>query len=56
MLADRYGRYNVTIIILLLTTIVILGCWIPADTNAVVIVFAALYGVLIGAYPALVSS
>jgi sugar phosphate permease len=55
LLADRYGRCNMTVISVLLITVVVLGCWIPARSNAVVIVFAALYGFLIGGYPALVS-
>jgi Na+/melibiose symporter-like transporter len=55
MLADRYGRLNVTTIVMVMITVVLLGCWIPSQTNAVVIVFAALYGFLIGGYPPLVS-
>lgn len=56
LLADRYGRFNVTTIVMLLIAVVVLACWIPAHSNAVVIVFAALYGFLIGGYPPLVSS
>lgn len=54
LLADKYGRFNVTTIVMLLISVVVLACWIPAHSNAVVIVFAALYGFLIGGYPPLV--
>jgi predicted MFS family arabinose efflux permease len=54
LLADRYGRFNVTTIVVLMIAVVLLACWIPARSNAVVIVFAALYGFLIGGYSPLV--
>ena len=54
LLADRYGRFNVTTVIMLFIAVVVLACWIPAHSNAVVVVFAALYGFLIGGYPPLV--
>jgi len=55
LLADRYGRFNVTTVVMLLIAVVVLAVWVPAHSNAVVIVFAALYGFLIGGYPPLVS-
>jgi MFS family permease len=54
LLADRYGRFNAVTIVMLLIAVVVLACWIPAHSNAVVVVFAALYGFLIGGYPPLV--
>ena len=38
LLADRYGRFNVTTIVMLLITVVVLACWIPAHSNAIVVV------------------
>ena len=43
--ADRYlGRFNVLIAMAIVTTILVLGMWIPASSNAALIVFAALFG------------
>ena len=38
LLADRYGRFNVTTIVMLLIAVVVLACWIPAHSNAIVVV------------------
>jgi MFS transporter, MCT family, aspergillic acid transporter len=56
MLADRYDRWLVTSLLCLLSGIVVLACWIPANSNAVVIVFASLYGFCVGGYPPVVST
>ena len=56
MLADRYGRFNLTVLNVFAVAVVVLACWIPAHSNAVVLVFAGLYGFFIGGYPPLVPS
>jgi MFS family permease len=43
-LADKYGRFNVLIIAMIVTTILVLGMWIPVSSNAGLIVFAGLFG------------
>lgn len=46
VLADMYGRFNVMIVMSLLTTIVVFGVWLPSkDNNALLFVFAVLFGV-----------
>ena len=47
--ADRLGRFNVTIITIFITGIICLAIWLPAQSNGPVIVFAALYGFFSGA-------
>jgi MFS family permease len=44
-LADKYGRFNVLIIMLLFTGIITLALWFPGRSNAANIVFAALFGI-----------
>ncbi|MCJ1253958.1 hypothetical protein MMC24_001772 [Lignoscripta atroalba] len=57
--ADRYGRFNVMIIMSYFSAILVLALWLPATTNAPIIVFAALYGFGSGAFvsmaPALIA-
>ena len=43
-LADKYGRFNVLVIAMVITTVLVLGMWIPASNNATIIAFAALFG------------
>lgn len=46
VLADKYGRFNVMIVMSILTTIVIYGIWLPAKGNlAIMFVFAVLFGI-----------
>ena len=56
---DRIGRFNVQIFMASLSGILVLALWLPARTNASIIVFAALYGFSSGAFvsmtPALVA-
>lgn len=47
-LADKYGRFNVLIILLLFTGIITLGLWLPGRSNAAIIVFAAIFGISSG--------
>lgn len=49
VLADKYGRFNVMTIMVLFSTIIILGLWIPGRSNAAMIPFAALFGIGSGA-------
>lgn len=51
---DKYGRFNVMIIITYLSAIFAFAVWIPARTNSVIIVFAALYGFSSGAFVAMI--
>ncbi|CAK7203123.1 hypothetical protein SEUCBS139899_005852 [Sporothrix eucalyptigena] len=48
--ADKVGRFNTMIVMSLFSIICIFALWIPAKTNAVIIVFAALYGFGSGAF------
>jgi MFS family permease len=46
---DKIGRFNVMTAMCMLTTILILALWIPADSNAGQLVFAPLFGFSSGA-------
>lgn len=58
-LADKYGRFNVLIIMSWLTTIFTLAIWIPADDNKTLWIFAAFFGfssgTIVSMSPALVA-
>lgn len=60
IIGDKIGWFNTMIMFCLLTTILILGMWIPADTNAVFLTFAPLFGfssgAAIGLTPALIAA
>lgn len=47
--ADKFGHFNVMIVMSAVTTITILGLWLPATGNASMILFAALFGIGSGA-------
>jgi len=49
VMADKYGRFNVMIVMCTFTTIIIFALWLPATGNAALIVFAVLFGVGSGA-------
>ncbi|KAK5099619.1 hypothetical protein LTR70_002300 [Exophiala xenobiotica] len=49
IIGDKIGRFNTMCIFCILTTILTLAMWIPADTNAIFIAFAPLYGFASGA-------
>ena len=58
--ADRYvGRFNVIIVMAFTTTIIVLALWIPASSNAAIIVFAIVFGftsgTMVSMLPALVA-
>ncbi|KAL3480633.1 major facilitator superfamily domain-containing protein [Aspergillus californicus] len=48
-LADHLGRFNIMILISLLSIILVLALWLPSRTNATAITFATLYGFTSGA-------
>ncbi|KAH7143777.1 putative monocarboxylate transporter [Dactylonectria macrodidyma] len=59
LVADKIGRFNVFSAVCATTGILTLGLWIPANSNAALISFAAFFGFFSGAYvslsPALVA-
>lgn len=59
IIGDKIGRYNTMTVFCALTTILILGMWIPANTNAIFIAYAPLFGfasgAAIGLTPALIA-
>lgn len=54
--ADKLGRYNTMTFMMSFTGILVLALWIPAASNAPVIVFAALYGFGSGSFVSLAPS
>ena len=54
MAADKFGKYNVFIVVCYITGIVVLALWIPASGNAAIITFAILFGFFSGAYVSLI--
>ena len=54
--ADKLGRYNTMTIMMLFTSIIVLALWLPASSNAPIIVFAALYGFGSGSFVSLAPS
>ncbi|KAK5096195.1 hypothetical protein LTS08_007801 [Lithohypha guttulata] len=59
IIGDKIGRFNTMFLFALLTTILIFAMWIPADTNAIFIAYAPLFGfasgAAIGLTPALIA-
>ncbi|KAG9604618.1 monocarboxylate permease-like protein, partial [Aureobasidium melanogenum] len=48
VLADRYGRFNVLIIMVFFTGVITLALWLPGHSNAALIVYAAIFGITSG--------
>ncbi|KAJ4203189.1 hypothetical protein NW767_005300 [Fusarium falciforme] len=48
--ADKFGAYNTQTIMAFFSGILVLALWLPASSNAAIIVFAALYGFGSGAF------
>ena len=48
-MADKYGRFNLTLIMILFTAISVLAVWLPGRSSATSVVFAVLFGVGSGA-------
>ncbi|KAM5352807.1 hypothetical protein ACJ41O_005529 [Fusarium nematophilum] len=55
IMGDKIGRYNIFIIVCYLTAVWILALWIPCNTTAGIIAFAALFGFCSGAYVSLIA-
>ncbi|KAI9788212.1 MAG: hypothetical protein M1816_007064 [Peltula sp. TS41687] len=53
-IADHVGRFNVMIVTSYFSAIVVLAVWLPANSNAAIIVFAALFGFGSGSFVSLV--
>lgn len=53
IIADRVGRFNVMIATTVLSTIIVLGLWLPAKGDVPIIIFAILYGFATGAFVSL---
>ncbi|RMD39763.1 hypothetical protein DV735_g5370, partial [Chaetothyriales sp. CBS 134920] len=51
---DRFGKFNVMVLITGLTAIFTLAIWIPAKSEAGLVTFAALYGFTSGSFVALI--
>jgi MFS family permease len=51
---DKFGRFNVTIIITWLCSIFVFAVWTQARTNSVIILFSALYGFTSGSFVAMI--
>ncbi|RAL04114.1 MFS general substrate transporter [Aspergillus ibericus CBS 121593] len=54
LFADKIGTYNVFISFSICTGILVLALWVPATSNAAVIVFDVLFGIASGAYFSLI--
>ncbi|MCJ1289148.1 hypothetical protein MMC34_000680 [Xylographa carneopallida] len=53
-LGDRFGRFNVIVVLNFFSALIILALWLPARGNAPILVFAALYGFGSGAFVSMV--
>lgn len=53
ILADKFGRYNMQLIMSFFAAILVLALALPASSNAAIISFAGLYGFASGAYVSL---
>ena len=57
--ADKLGRFNVMIVVTLLSAIVTLAIWVPGKSTAAIIVYAMLFGLSSGGFislgPALIA-
>lgn len=58
-IADRIGRFNVVAVMAYFSAVIVLALWLPARSNAPILVFAGLYGFSSGAFvsmgPALIA-
>jgi MFS family permease len=53
ILADKVGRFNITIITCFFSAIVVLALWLPSSGSIPIIIFSALYGFSSGAFVSL---
>ncbi|KAM5462374.1 hypothetical protein MauCBS54593_008039 [Microsporum audouinii] len=49
VLADKFGRFNVMIIMVVFSLIIVLALWLPGRSEGAIITFAALFGIGSGA-------
>lgn len=50
IIGDKFGRYNIMIIICIITAIIIFAVWIPVSSVAGIIVFAVIFGFSSGGF------
>ncbi|KAG9603728.1 hypothetical protein KCU77_g985, partial [Aureobasidium melanogenum] len=48
VLADKYGRFNVLIVMVFFTGVITLALWLPGHSKAALIVYAAIFGITSG--------
>ncbi|PSR93680.1 putative monocarboxylate transporter [Coniella lustricola] len=53
--SDKFGKYNIYIVVCFLSGIWVLGLWVPAKTDGALIAFAVLFGFFSGAYVSLIT-
>jgi MFS family permease len=53
IVADKVGRFNTMVVMTCLSAVFVLAVWLPAKSNAVIILFAALYGFSSGTFVSL---
>ena len=60
VLADKYGRFNIMILMVIFSIVIVLGLWLPGRSDATSIAFATLFGIgsgaVIGLGPVLIMS
>lgn len=49
ILADKYGRFNIMILMAIMCIVFVLGVWLPGRSDATSIVFAVFFGIGSGA-------
>lgn len=54
-LGDKIGRYNIYVVVCLLSGVWILALWLPDNSDAALIAFALLFGFFSGAYVSLIT-
>ncbi|RPA76179.1 MFS general substrate transporter [Ascobolus immersus RN42] len=55
-LADKTGRFNMMICVTFICSVITLGLWVPAKSNAAIIAYTVLYGIFSGAFVSLTPS
>jgi predicted MFS family arabinose efflux permease len=52
-IADKFGRFNMTIVVTFICSILTLALWIPAKSNASIIAYTVTYGIFSGSFVSL---
>lgn len=55
-MGDKLGRFNIMIVTTFFSAIIVLALWIPAQGNAAIIAFAAIFGFSSGTFVSMVPS